>query len=71
MNFEDLLAKLPSLSTAERQCLIQRALDLDDLVFSAEEEALVQERLVEHWRNPGSALSLDEMKTRLRGVLAQ
>ena len=66
MSFPEVLAELPALSVAERQVLVRRALDLDDLGPSAEDEALVEERLANHRRDPSSALSLDEMKTRLK-----
>ena len=66
MSFTEVLAELPALTVAERQLLIRRALDLDDPARSAEDEAVVERRLAEHRQNPGSAVSLEEMKTRLR-----
>ena len=66
MSFAEVLAELPALTVAERQLLIRRALDLDEPSLSAEDEALVEKRLAEHRRNPGSAVPLDEMKARLR-----
>ena len=66
MSFTEVLAELPALTVAERQLLIRRALDLDEPSLSAEDEALVEKRLAEHRRNPGSAVPLDEMKARLR-----
>ncbi len=66
MSFTEVLAELPALTVSERQLLIRRALDLDDPALSATDEALVEKRLADHRQNPGSALSLDEMKTRLR-----
>jgi hypothetical protein len=66
MSLADVLAELPSFTAAERQLLIQRALDLDDAPLSPQDEAVVRERLEEYHRNPNSALSLDEMKSRLR-----
>ena len=71
MSFHEVLAELPGLSTAERQLLVRRALDLDEPTLSPEDEALVQERLAAHRREPASALSLDEMKSRLRGRLGE
>jgi hypothetical protein len=71
MSFHEVLAELPGLSTAERQLLIRRALDLDESALSPEDESLVQERLAAHHREPASALSLDEMKARLRGRLGE
>lgn len=66
MSFTEVLAELPALTVSERQLLIRRALDLDDPALPAEDEAVVEKRLAEHRQNPGSAVSLDEMKTRLR-----
>jgi len=70
MSFTEVLAELPALSVAERHLLVRRALDLDESALSAEDEALVEQRLAEHRRNPESALSLAEMKARLRGRFA-
>ncbi len=66
MSFTEVLAELPTLSVAERQMLVRQALDLDNPGLSAEDEALVEERLAAHRRDPSSALSLEEMKARLR-----
>jgi len=67
MSFTEVLHELPKLTVSERQLLIRRALELDDPALSTEDEALVESRLAEHRRNPGSAVPLDEMKARLRG----
>lgn len=66
MSFTEVLAELPALTVTERQLLIRRALDLDDPALAAEDEAVVEKRLADHRQNPGSAVSLDEMKARLR-----
>jgi len=66
MSFTEVLAELPALTVAEGQLLIRRALDLDDPALSPEDEAVVAQRLTEHHQNPGSAVSIEEMKTRLR-----
>ena len=66
MSFTEVLAELPALTVAERQLLIRRALDLDDPALSPEDEAVVEQRLAEHHQNPSTAVSLEEMKTRLR-----
>lgn len=71
MSFTEVLAELPALTVAERQMLVRRALDLDDPVLSSEDEALVEKRLAEHRHNPGSAVPLEEMKTRLRSRFCQ
>ena len=71
MSIAEVLAELPALTTAERQLLVRRALDLDEPPLSPEDESVVRERLAEHRANPGSAISLDEMKARLRARFAE
>lgn len=66
MSFNEVVAELPSLSLAERQQLVLRALQLDDAEIPAEDLAVTEQRLADGRANPGSAVSLDEMKTRLR-----
>jgi putative addiction module component (TIGR02574 family) len=66
MSFNEVLAELPALTTAERQLLVRRALDLDAPPLSAEDEALVEKRLADHRTSPDSAVPLDELKSRLR-----
>jgi putative addiction module component (TIGR02574 family) len=71
MSFTEVLAGLPALTVAERQLLIRRALELDEPALSPEDEALVEKRLADHRRDPGSAVPLDEMKARLRARFTQ
>ena len=71
MSFAEVLDELPALSLAERQLLVRRALELDEAGLSAEDEALVEQRLAEHRANPDSAVPLDEMKARLRSHFAR
>lgn len=66
MSFTELLDELPGLTVAQRQVLVRRALELDDVALSPEEEALVNERLAAHRRDPKSSVELEEMKNRLR-----
>lgn len=66
MRFNEVLAELPSLTVEQRQLLMRRALELDDLPMSPAEEALVDRRLEEHHRNPQASVSLEEMEHRLR-----
>jgi putative addiction module component (TIGR02574 family) len=66
MSFSDVLAELPALTLAERQLLIRRAIELDEPGLSPAEEALVEKRLADHRRDPGSAVPLEEMKARVR-----
>jgi len=66
MSFTEVLQELPTLTFEQRQLLIRRALELDDPPLSEAEEALVESRLTEMRDAPASAISLDEMKARLR-----
>ncbi len=60
------MQQLPALTLAERQMLVRKALELDDPGLSADDVALVEERLAAYHADPSSAVSLDEMKRRLR-----
>ncbi len=71
MSFTEVLQELPVLTVAERQLLVRRALELDEAGLSAEDEALVEQRLADHRRNPCSAVPLDEMKARLRSLFGK
>lgn len=71
MSFTEVMRELPALTVSERQLLIRRALELDEPALSTEDEVLVEGRLADHRRNPGSAMPLDEMKARLRARFGQ
>lgn len=64
MSISQILEELPHLSPQERLRVAERALELDTL--SAEEEALVEKRLAEHDRAPGTAIPLDDFLAQLR-----
>jgi len=66
MSFSEVIAELPRLTFEQRQILIRRALELDDPPLSAADEELVAERLAAHHADPGSSVTMDEMKRRLR-----
>jgi hypothetical protein len=66
MSFAQVLQELPSLTFEQRQLLIRQALDLDDAPLSPEEEALIEDRLASHHRDPSSSLSLEELKARVK-----
>ncbi len=71
MSFTEVLAELPTLTFEQRQALICRALEFDDALLAPEDEALIEERLAAHRKDPSSAVSLDAMKTRLRSRLSE
>jgi hypothetical protein len=66
MSFNEVLHELPGLTVEQRQLLIRRALELDDLPLSQADEALVESRLSALRDAPGTAVPLKEMKSRLR-----
>jgi len=66
MSFAEVLQELPTLTLSERHLLVRRALDLDNPALSPADVALVENRLAEHRKNPGSAVPLETMKSRLR-----
>jgi hypothetical protein len=66
MSFAQVLEELPALTVKQRQILVRRALELEDLPLNPEHEALVEARLAAHRKDPSSSHSLDELKKRLR-----
>ena len=66
MSFNEVIDELPRLTFEERQILIRRVLELDDLPLSATDEELVEARLAEHHSDPDSSVPLDQLKNRLR-----
>jgi hypothetical protein len=66
MSFTEVLNELPALTFEQRQLLIRRALELDDSPLSDADESLVQSRLAALKDAPASAVTLEEMKSRLR-----
>ena len=71
MSFNELLDELQTLTVAERQVVMRRALEIDDSGLSTAEEELVAQRLNEHKKNPTSAITLEEMNSRLRSRFGQ
>jgi putative addiction module component (TIGR02574 family) len=69
MSFHEVLAELPALSFEERQMLVRHALELDDSPLSPADETELDRRQAAHRFDPASALSLAEMKSRLRSRL--
>jgi hypothetical protein len=66
MSFTEVLNELPMLTFEQRQLLIRRAVEIDDPPLSPDDEALIDSRLSALREDPDSAISLDEMKRRLR-----
>jgi hypothetical protein len=66
MSFTEVLNELPALTVEQRQVLLSRVLELDELPLAADDEILVEQRLAAHRQNPASSVPLEEMKRRLR-----
>lgn len=66
MSFAEVLQELASLTLEQRQLLVRRALELDDLPLSDADVSLAESRLAALKDAPASAVSLDEMKSQLR-----
>jgi hypothetical protein len=66
MSIAEILEQLPSFTSKERQILLQRVLDLEEMPLSSNETALIQERLAGHHDDPASSIPLEAMKIRLR-----
>lgn len=66
MSFNEVLEELPTLTFEQRQLLVRRALELDDPPLSEADQALAESRLAALRDAPKSAVSFDDMKTRLR-----
>ena len=66
MSLSQVLKALPGFTFEERQLLIRRAMELDDLPLSEADETLVESRLAAHHSDPTSSLPLEKLKDRLR-----
>ncbi len=69
MSFNEVLAELPALTVEERQMLVRRALELDDSPLSPDDEAEIERRQAAHRLDPASALSREEIQSRIRSRL--
>ena len=66
MSFNEVLHELSALTLEQRQLLIRRAIELDDAPLCPSDEALVESRLSALRDAPASAVSLEDVKSRLR-----
>jgi len=63
MSLTEILAEIPKLSFAERQEIIRRTLEVEDADLTAEENAILVERLNDFRHNPNSGISGDQLKS--------
>jgi putative addiction module component (TIGR02574 family) len=64
MSKAEILEEIPKLTPEERDEIRQKLDEYDEL--SAEDLALIDARIEEHRQDPSSAISIDELKSRLR-----
>jgi putative addiction module component (TIGR02574 family) len=62
MSLTEILAEIPKLSFAERQELVRRTIELEDEEITAEERAILDERLADFRRNPNSGIPAEQLK---------
>ena len=62
MSLTEILAEIPKLSFAERQQLIRRAIEVEDPDLTAEESAVLDERLADFRQNPNSGTPAEQLK---------
>ena len=62
MSLTEILAEIPKLSFVERQELVRRAIEIEDHDLTAEEKAILDERLEEFRRNPNSGIPAEQLK---------
>jgi len=66
MSFAEVLQELTALTFEQRQEIIRRALELDDIPSGDADQSLVESRLAALHDAPASVVSLEEMKARMR-----
>ena len=62
MSLIEILAEIPKLSFAERQELVRRAIEVEDHDLTAEEKAVLDERLADFRQNPNSGTPAEKLK---------
>jgi putative addiction module component (TIGR02574 family) len=63
MSLTEILAEIPKLSFAERQEIIRRTLEVENADLTAEEKAILDERLNDFRHNPNSGIPADRLKS--------
>ena len=62
MSLTEILAEIPKLSFAERQELVRRAIEVEDQDLTAEEKAILDQRLADFRQNPNSGIPAEQLK---------
>jgi hypothetical protein len=61
MSLTEILAEIPKLSFAERQELVRHAIEVEDHDLTAEEKAILAERLEDFRRNPNAGTPAEQL----------
>jgi len=62
LSLTEILAEIPKLSFAERQELVRRAIEVEDQDLTANEKAILDQRLTEFRQNPNSGIPAEQLK---------
>jgi putative addiction module component (TIGR02574 family) len=62
VSLTEILAEIPKLSFAERQELVRRAIELEDPDVTAEEKAILNQRIEDLRQNPNSGIPAEQLK---------
>ena len=62
MSLNEILAEIPKLSFAERQELVRRTIEFEDEELTAEEKAILEERLADFHPDPNSGIPPEQLK---------
>lgn len=62
MGLTEILAEIPKLSFAERQELVRHAIQVEDQELTAEEKAILDQRLEDFRQNPTSGIPAEHLK---------
>jgi putative addiction module component (TIGR02574 family) len=62
MSLTEILAEIPKLSFAERQELVRRAIEVEEHDLTAEEKAVLTERLKDFRHSPNSGTPAEQLK---------
>ena len=62
MSLTEILAEIPKLSFAERQELVRRAIEVEDQDLTAEEKAILDERLADFHPTPNAGIPAEQLK---------
>jgi putative addiction module component (TIGR02574 family) len=62
VSFTEILAAIPKLSFAERQELVRRAIEVEDQDLTADEKAILDQRLADFRKAPSSGIPAEQLK---------